>query len=129
MLEACAPHAVMDKLGMVARMVKSGHMYWRQLRKKDGSPLWTHEQENAIRQKALTLVGRPYETDVAQLVQAWSTGEGAWWSKVFGTDCTAECVDYRKSGNRNVTDDEHEAALQRASKEGDVDGETVALMP
>lgn len=43
MLEACAPHSVMDKLKRVAQSVKSGKMYWRQLRKKDGSALWTEE--------------------------------------------------------------------------------------
>ena len=113
MLEACSPRSVMDKLYVVAKMVKSGRMYYRKLRKKDGSPLWTPEQENKLRARALELVGRPYENDMSQLVQAWSTGEGTWWSKIFGTDVTCDCNDYRKSGNRNKTDAEVEA--ERAS--------------
>jgi len=97
LLEAVAPRILMDKLETVATMVESGRMFYRKLRRKDGAPTFTPEQEKEVQEYAMEFMGRPYENNLKEMVQAWHTGEGVWWSEQMGCDCTL----------RYVKEDEH----------------------
>jgi len=113
LLEAVAPRVVMDRLDLVVSQVQNGRMYWRQLKKKDGSALWTAEEENSIRAKAQTLFDRPYENNLDELVQAWKSGETYWIDKETQGLTKGFCCDQR------YTEPEQTAA-------GDGDKETAA---
>eukprot|EP00656_Telonema_subtile_P048878 TRINITY_DN5945_c0_g1_i1.p1 TRINITY_DN5945_c0_g1~~TRINITY_DN5945_c0_g1_i1.p1 ORF type:complete len:385 (+),score=63.02 TRINITY_DN5945_c0_g1_i1:188-1342(+) len=71
LLEAVYPRVVLEPLGQVVAAVKSGNMYWRRLKRRDGNECFSTQEEEAIQRKALKLHGTPYNTQFKYFVKSW----------------------------------------------------------